>query len=386
MHVLIIPSWYPNSAEDIGGSFFREQAVALAGRIDQVGVIFPELKSIKALYRFRKQKHGLSYINDSNVHTYRWHSYNWTPRIPYGIYHQWLLHGEKLLEEYIQRHGKPDVIHAHCLLYAGALAIYLKRIYGIPVVLTEHSSGYSRNLHSEFESKLAKKTTTDCDRLLAVSKALAQKMKNIAPNSALRWTSIPNIVDKAFLNFDISNKKKKFIFANVGLLEKNKRQDILINAFEVAFSKDSHVFLEIAGQGPEGKNLSQLISKLKLENRVRLRGEVQRSEMPSFLSQAGAFVLSSELETFGVVLVEALAMGIPVVSTKSGGPNDFITREDGLLTPVNDIDSLAAAMKEIHNNINKYDPKKIRSNCMERFGEEAVCGKLVEIYSGLLGS
>lgn len=385
MHILIIPSWYPSSSEDIGGSFFREQALALAKHNDQVGLIFPALRSIKNIARFHKNPSGLSYLNDNDVHTYRWNTYNWTPRIPMGIHRQWLHHGQNLFELYIKRHGKPDVIHAHCMLYAGALATHLRQVHKIPVVLTEHSSGYGRALYGPSELKVAKEAALRCDYLLAVSNNLAQTLDKITPGKAMNWSTIPNIVNGSFINYPLNTKliKKQFTFLNVGLLGKIKRQELLVRSFAKAFPDDNNIHLWIAGDGPEKKNLLQLINELNLNKRVSLLGSISRSHMPHKFSEADAFVLSSELETFGVVVIEALAMGLPVISTLCGGPNDLIQESDGMLVPVDDAAALAEAMRSVYLNIEKFNPMEIKNSCRKRFGENAVCEVLTSIYQDL---
>lgn len=386
MHVLIIPSWYPSSSQDIGGSFFREQALALAKHHDQVGLIFPTLRSVKALAVFHKNPGGISYVNDNDVHTYRWNSYNWTPRIPIGIHRQWLHHGQNLFETYVRRHGKPDVIHAHCMLYAGALATHLRQVYNIPVVLTEHSTGYGREFYSPVELNIAKATALRCDHLLAVSNDLAQKLNRIAPGKTMNWSTIPNIVNSSFLNQPVNtehNKEQQFTFINVGILRKIKRQELLIRSFAQAFPNDRNIHLKIAGDGPERNDLLRLINNHNLNDRVSLLGNIPRSHMPQQLSEADVFVLASELETFGVVVIEALAMGLPVISTSCGGPNDLIERSDGVLVPVNDAAALAEAMKRIYRDIDNFNPLEIRNSCRDRFSEKAVCEVLTRIYQNL---
>jgi glycosyltransferase involved in cell wall biosynthesis len=96
------------------------------------------------------------------------------------------------------------------------------------------------------------------------------------------------------------------------------------------------------------------------------------------------FVLSSIYETFGVVVVEALAAGRPVIATRCGGPECIIGEEDGLLVLPGDVNALADAMIKMRANIRKYKPDGLRARCRARFGENAVIKQLKSVYSGVL--
>lgn len=107
--------------------------------------------------------------------------------------------------------------------------------------------------------------------------------------------------------------------------------------------------------------------------------------MAEELARAQALVHPSRYETFGVAIVEALAMGRPVVATRCGGPEGIVTARDGLLVPVDDIEALARAMRELREHIDRYDAAAIRLACLERFGEGAVVARLRDTYETVAG-
>ena len=86
------------------------------------------------------------------------------------------------------------------------------------------------------------------------------------------------------------------------------------------------------------------------------------------------------METFGVVLIEALSRGRPVIATKCGGPQDVIDESNGLLVPVGGIQELAEAMVWMRGNSNRFDPAELRADVVKRFGEEALVRNLDECY------
>ena len=116
---------------------------------------------------------------------------------------------------------------------------------------------------------------------------------------------------------------------------------MLIRAFSKAFKDQPKVNLTIVGDGPEYNNLNNLIKTLKMEKQISLYGSANREEVKMLLQKSDAFVFSSQYETFGVVLIEAMACGLPVVATKCGGPESIIDSDKvGLLSEINEMNYL----------------------------------------------
>lgn len=131
------------------------------------------------------------------------------------------------------------------------------------------------------------------------------------------------------------------------------------------------------------KKLIALTKKLGVERQVRFLGELTRKQVKQEISESDAFVLSSEYETFGVVLVEALALGKPVIATKCGGPESIVISEVGYLVE-KILKKLASALVAFVENKNKFDANFIREYCRSSFGEKAIVEKLEKIYSAAL--
>jgi glycosyltransferase involved in cell wall biosynthesis len=89
-------------------------------------------------------------------------------------------------------------------------------------------------------------------------------------------------------------------------------------------------------------------------------------------------------ETFGVVLIEALVCGKPIIATACGGPEDIVTPNNGILVEKNSVDALGTAMKKMYNTIDQYNPLELRAHCISKFGEKVVISSLVEIYKSVL--
>ena len=198
-----------------------------------------------------------------------------------------------------------------------------------------------------------------------------------------KWIYIPNIVSNNFLANELPTLKSDghYKYINVCFLNKNKRVDILIKAFAKVYFELKNIKLYIGGNGPEYNNLVDLALKLGVSEQVIFLGKLSRNEVLKHVSSSNAFVLSSEYETFGVVLVEALALGKPVVATKCGGPESIINADVGYLVDKNSVDSLAEGMSQLYKNQSSFKAKKIKDYCKSSFSEAVVIESLNKIYS-----
>lgn len=382
MHVLFLPSWYPTNSNDIRGSFFREQALAIANTVCKVGVIAPELRSLRRPIAALKSSHGIHRENDGSIVTLRAFSPNLTPRLL--SLNTWRIRHltRHLYDAYTAQEGRPDLIHVHSALPAGVGALDIKRRLGVPFVLSEHSSAYARQLVGREGRALSRNIALEASERYAVSTQFAGLLDEALKMPTQSFSIMPNMVDGAFLKHAITPRTLgHFNFLHISTLDKNKNVPALLQAFAKKYHGRADVSLTIAGDGPARAALEQLAKKLGIFNEVSFLGRLSRSGVITALSTCDAFVLPSRYETFGVVLVEALAMGVPVIATRCGGPEDIVTDANGLLVPVDDVDSLAMAMKRLHDSRTHYDPALIRENCRARFGPEAVSKKWHDIYT-----
>ena len=149
MHIVVIPSWYPSSETDVDGIFFRLQAQALQREGMKIGMVVPMFRYLRSQPKtIFSRFYGLRRHQQGGLNTYAYDSMYFFPRCPVVDIDRirWVNAGMKAFEAYITDNGKPDVIHAHCVNYAAILACAIFKKYGIPYVITEHSSAISRGL------------------------------------------------------------------------------------------------------------------------------------------------------------------------------------------------------------------------------------------------
>ena len=166
---------------------------------------------------------------------------------------------------------------------------------------------------------------------------------------------------------------------NIASLDANKDQATLIEAFALYF-KDKRASLRIGGNGSLLGDLRKLVRRLEVENQVTFIGHLDRPLVIREMHDADCFVLSSHQETFGVVLIEALACGTPVISTRCGGSEDIVNEKNGLLVPLGDITSLGEAMVQMTQTKGEYDAGALREECRSRFGDEAFVNNAKKFY------
>lgn len=387
MHVLIIPSWYPETPEDVDGIFFRLQAQALQRSGLKIGVTAPVFRSMRGKpASVVNGGYGIRSYTEENIPTYVYKSMYFFPRLPYLDRHRWVGAGWKLFKRYVRDHGTPDIIHAHSMNHAGILAQQIHEKTGIPFVLTEHSSTYARKLIRNWQRPAMLQSAQQCSARIAVSKDFCRLLET--EYGGLDWQYIPNSLSPAFIRpVDLANKPKNadFTFCSVAHLNYNKGFDILLPAFAEALKTHPDLKLKIGGTGLIASQLHNLAAELGLENSVEFLGGLQNDQVLDLMFRSDAFVLASRNETFGVVFIEALSQGLPVAATRCGGPQTIINENNGTLVPVGDVQALAGALVSLYENRGRYDAQTLRADCLNEFGEEAVVRQITAVYKTILG-
>ena len=142
--------------------------------------------------------------------------------------------------------------------------------------------------------------------------------------------------------------------------------------------------LNIIGRGPEEANLKSLIEKCQLQDKVFLLGVKTPQEVSRLIADSDCLILTSRRETFGIVYIEAMAKGKPVIATICGGPESFVNESNGLLIPAEDVEATTKAIDYMVENVDKYDNAAIRQYCHDNFSEEAISQKIITVYKEVL--
>ncbi len=375
---MAVPSWYASSNNKVHGSFFKEQFTALDEAGFKVSVAYNE---IWPLTRFGKvhEKRGINFEIDENLNTYRYKDYNYFPKNNY-MFKSFNKRMDKLYKEIVSKEGKIDIIHAHSCFWAGIAAAYISEKYHIPLVITEHSSlkyaKYCRESYKKYIFRAYKRA----DALIVVGSGLKKELKTYV-NKHIEV--IPNMVDLKLFNYKQLNNSDNFCFFSCAFLEEGKGMEDLIEAFTNAF-KGENVLLRIGGDGSLKEKLQNVINKLEMNKQIQLLGALSRKQVAEEMQNCNVFVLPSEHETFGVVYIEALACGRPVIGTDNGGAEDIIKDYNGIIAERKNIESIKNALVYMKNNYNIYDHNFISKKTVQDYSKERLIERLKGVYSKLV--
>ncbi|HVM08451.1 MAG TPA: glycosyltransferase [Acidimicrobiales bacterium] len=242
-----------------------------------------------------------------------------------------------------------DLVHAHVYTAAFPTAIAAARLR-VPLVVTEHSTVFLDNdpgILSRRWDLMARLAFNRASVVAAVSPALEAAIHHVAPSA--RTAVIPNAVRSDMFHPRSAAPplgRDRIRLVTTCLLVAQKRVDLLITAVAALAARGHDVELDIVGDGPLRRDLEAQARRDGVV--VRFHGLLPKPAVADRLRRADAFVIASDFETFCVAAVEALACGTPVVATRCGGPEQFVTPEVGRLVPRGDATALATAIEELH--------------------------------------
>lgn len=389
MHILWIPSWYPTAEDPIMGIFFKEQAIALMEEGHQVGVIYPEMRPLKQLAwsLAKKNRFQITHAVEDGLPTYRLHGWNLFPKMEQIKRQVWIKNSFKLAKKYFKDYGQPDLIHAHSTFWGGMAAHAISKKFSIPYVVTEHQDVFlhgkifSKDFSSCWTKPYINDTLNKASGVIAVSQQLMNCLQSFMHEQPI---VIPNSVDTHFFSLPATRPEAKpFRFLTVANLIPIKNIELLLRSFQKVREKDPSICLEIVGDGEERARLEAISAQLGLTQSVIFSGKmIERSLVRKAFHRAHAFVLPSNFETFGVVLIEALSTGLPVIATKAGGPQDIVSEKVGKLISPGNAEELSQAMLYIRHT--PYDSNTIRQHAVHLFDKKKVAASLVTEYQRAL--
>lgn len=237
-----------------------------------------------------------------------------------------------------------DLIHAHWTL--SAAAAYLGQpVHQRRILVTVQGSDVFQIPQYPLGALVTKAILAKCDLVVALSRALETRVVQLGVSPS-KICVIPNGVDtNQFTPLESKNREPLILF--VGSLIQRKGVKYLLQAMPEVFTSFPDFRLVIVGEGPEKPFLQQLVKELRIENRVIFVGAQPQQEVQKLMRLSKVLVLPSLEEGMGVVLVEALACGTPVVASCVGGIPDVITPDVGILVPPTDPGALSRSIVEI---------------------------------------
>ncbi|MDP1624039.1 MAG: glycosyltransferase [Bacteroidales bacterium] len=383
IRVLFLPKWYPNRYDSMPGLFIQRQAEAITPFCDvaviyvhpdplcsdKLEVDFSEENDVRVLRVYFKVSAG--------QHTFLGTALN--------LWHFYQAH-RKAFQSI--REFSPDLVHAHILTRMGFIGWRLSRSQNIPLVISEHWSryfpenntyrGWLRRLVSGFVVKKAA-------AVVAVSEPLRKAMQQCSLKNT-NFRIIPNVVDMAgMIALPEVAKTGKKTFVHVSCFEDKSKNisGFLRSVKELSELRQDFICLMV-GYGPDWEEMKEYAGFLRIhESIIRFTGVKTGNDFVKILSGADFSVLSSRYETFGTVVIESLACGVPVVATEVGVARDVINVENGLLVPPGDEKALTEALNRMLDQCREYDTIRIKDSISDHYSRKSVGDQLVDLYREL---
>ncbi len=259
-----------------------------------------------------------------------------------------------------------EIIHSH-LARATYLCGYISNNLNIPLTVKTHNYidlKYYKNVDVFIP-------TTEDQKQYLIKQGVDEKKIKVIPNFS-------KIIPVEEIKYQQADEKLEIY--SIGRMVKKKGFDNLLRAFSLLFKSGYEARLEIAGDGPERKALLELVEELGLGKYVKFPGWVD--DVSNFAENKDVFVLPSLDEPFGIVVLEAMAMGKPIITTRTQGPREILDEQAACLVSINVEEELADAMKKFIDD--KEYRLKLAENSLKRFKEkyslEVVAPKILDLY------
>lgn len=324
MKVLFISAWYPNSVHPLKGIFVKKHAAAIqsAGHEIQVVAITvsPSQKTFERKVYKETDEHGIiTHHIELNSRFYKW--------IHLNLFFQY-----KAISKYVENtvilEFKPDIIHSNVLYPAGILGYKLAKRYNLPHVITEHWSKVDKFMSGSLFSYIGKKAYNNAKAVTVVSEFLKKSIsKHIVNDSRIKV--VPNVINHEVFNYKPKVRANTIVFTCVAHWTNPKRPDLIFNALnEISKTSNQKFILNVVGEGI----LLEQLKPLKWNFDINYLGNLIPENLAKTLQESDYFLHASTIETFSIVIAEALATGTPVLASNVGAIPELVNNTNGYVT------------------------------------------------------
>lgn len=364
IRVLFIPQWYPlrDPAHQVYGTFCREHVRAAALYDDVAVLVFtPRLQRRPTMHWER--------VEDRGVPTF-YATYGCSP-IPKTSRIFFSFHLKRAVRRAIEEWDRPDVIHTQ-----DAYAYYViraVRFLGIPFVISQHWTGFMERTVDDQAARRFAWAFRRAARVLPANKFAANDYEPYGLQASTTW--LPNALDTEVFRPPPGRAREPWLLHASGFTAAKRFPDI-VHAFARVWRKRPSAVLHVVGDGPNRPQMEALAARQLPRQSFRFHGVLSKPQLAELMQRSSGFVLVSDAETFGCVLMEAMACGCPVLTTRIGGIPAVVREGEGLFVEVGNIDKIAEGMHRLLDGAHGLDLERISRDTRERFSHETV-GRLL---------
>lgn len=380
-NVLMICSWL--DCELRLGSFFMDQALVLSDNFNFTLVNFRPVK-------FKFKNFNRIFKIEKNIYEYKvtiLYLYYPVFKIFKSNYFLKLIEKKafRVLHKYLEKDKiKIDLVHAQSVFDAAFWALSYHEEYKTPYLLTEHNQFTLRNIKKQKVKKLDAALKQSRANLVVSNDLVRQFATNFYFSD---FINVGNMVDEQLFNNSNRKSSENFEILTVGAYALVKDQITALRALKIIddlnYPNIKFTWIGIdAWESVDEEEVNNLISSFDFKNiKIEIVKLASKAEIVSALQKSDVFVFTSLCETFGVSPLEALFAGVPVITTQSGGVNEFINSENGIIVPIKDFKAIAENIIKIMNKEVNFNPEVISKNAISNFGTTAFKEKMIPIYN-----
>ncbi len=370
MKVLFISSWYPNSTNPLKGLFVKKHAQAICKAGTEIQVLALSVNPSEKLF----QKKTYISTDEAGIIT---HNIELNSKF-YKVLHLDLFLQYAIIKSYyfknIKPKFKPEVVHSNVLYPAAILGHLLSKKEKLPHVITEHWSKVDQFMTRSLYANIGKKAYHRAKTITVVS-AFLKKSISKHLNNPKKIEVVPNVISSAHFNYKAKTvNPETIVFGCVAQWRKPKRPDLIFNALNyVSKQLSKKIILNVVGEG-------HLINELKAKKwnfEINYIGNLRSEELSDVLHQADYFLHASDMETFSIVIAEALATGTPVFASQAGAISELINSGNGF-TVDNSAESWANGIFKLIEKTD-FDHQQIAADA-QRFNDDEIGKQFLEIY------
>ncbi|MCK0123652.1 glycosyltransferase [Gelidibacter sp. F2691] len=392
--ILLLPTYWPSMEAPIVGSQINEQAELMLEEFD-IRTLYCKpgmgLKRFIILFLFGvflKDKiysqikvHPKSKVNTNGVYYFNSRLF---PNKVNSFFKKraYLYSFSKILND----NWLPDLMHSRGFEYGGEGAYQINRKYNIPYIHTENTAFIFDKTFNLYRLELYKNVLTKATSICTVSNFLLRNtlMHGFLTNQI--YFNVGNPVnEKIFYPLNLQNDKNEFRILITGYNAFIKDFPTFFKAIQkLVVSGNTNIKAIIAmtyGNNNSKEELIELAKSMNIERYCEFHIAVSREKMPLLINSCDVCVSTSLIETFGIATLEALFCGIPVVSTRNGGIDEFISSESGILCDIGDYSGISEALAKILNKEIVFSADKIRESVMGKFDTKAFKKRMMLIYN-----
>lgn len=366
-HILIMSSWFPTRIDPYAGNFVERFAHLLSDTYEVTVLHTMGDKNCSSIEVDDQQNDNMRIIRIYH-------------RISKNRFVHWWLQ-RKALRKGLLMLDHIDLIFAHVFLPRAMQFARVQRYFHAPLIVMEHGSYYRKKLLKSFISlhqQLIKRGSRHTSEIVAVSNVLRSDMKPLFPTTKIQV--IPNFVDEELFTLRDNDPVERTKFIHISTLDKNtKNPDLLFDGFINAYLESGK---KISLTVVSDQNTDEWEKWLKLNScreAITFTGPREWNEVSQLLREHDALILTSEYETFSIVLAEAWLTGTPVISTPVGIAANM-TDALGIKIDHNNIADLKHAILDMMHGKFQFDKEIMRAFGMQ-FSKESVKKQLIELFN-----